>query len=175
MDHLFEKIAKIECLICDVDGVLTDGMNYIDTQGKELKCFNVRDGVGLRLLMAAGIHVAVITGSYNELIDHRMQQLGIQHYFKGQINKRKAYQTLKDELSLSDDRFAYIGDDVVDLPIMQQVGLSIAVGNAVSQVKTHADWVTDLPGGNGAVREACDQILALQHKTELAIERYIHS
>jgi 3-deoxy-D-manno-octulosonate 8-phosphate phosphatase (KDO 8-P phosphatase) len=175
MEHLIDKIAKIKCVICDVDGVLTNGMNYIDNHGNELKSFNVQDGVGLKLLIAAGLDVAVITGSLNKVIDHRMAQLGIKLYFKGQINKQQAYQSLKQDLALSDDLFAYIGDDIVDLPIMRQVGFSIAVANAVSQVKSHADWITTLPGGNGGVREACDYILDVQNKTDMAINRYIHS
>lgn len=174
MEHLLNKVLKIKCLICDVDGVLTDGLNYIDNHGNELKSFNVHDGVGLRLLMAAKIEVAIITGSCNAVIDHRMKQLGIRHYFKGQVNKKQAYETLKTSLQLSDEAFAYIGDDVVDLPIMQQVGFSIAVANAVSQVKKHADWVTEAGGGRGGLREACDFILATQNKTEDAIHDYIH-
>lgn len=173
MEHLLDKVRKIKCLICDVDGVLTNGLNYIDSHGNELKSFHVQDGVGLKLLMAANIEVAVITGSFNTLIDHRMEQLGIHHYFKGQINKKQAYETLKERLQLTDESFAYIGDDVVDLPIMQQVGFSIAVANAVNQIKNYADWTTTLVGGHGGLREACDFILATQHKTEEAIHRYI--
>lgn len=174
MEHLLDKVRKIKCVICDVDGVLTNGLNYIDNHGNELKSFHVQDGVGLKLLMAAKIDVAVITGSFNAVIDHRMEQLGIRHYFKGQINKQQAYQTLKDTLHLADDAFAYIGDDIVDLPIMKQVGFSIAVANAVTQIKAYADWTTVLPGGHGGLREACDFILASQHKTEEAIYEYIH-
>ena len=175
MEHLIDKVVKIKCVICDVDGVLTNGQNYIDNHGNELKSFNVQDGVGLKLLIAAGIHVAVITGSCNKVIDHRMEQLGIKLYFKGQINKQQAYQSLKNDLALTDDMFAYIGDDVVDLPIMRQVGFSIAVANAVSPIKSQADWVTTLPGGHGGVREACDYILEVQNKTDLASNEYIHS
>ncbi len=174
MEQLLDKIRNIKCLICDVDGVLTDGLNYIDNHGNELKSFNVQDGVGLKLLMAAQIEVAVITGSWNAIIDHRMNQLGIRHYFKGQINKQQAYDTLKSTLQLTDEAFAYIGDDVVDLPIMQQVGFSIAVANAVNHIKTHADWTTVLAGGRGGLREACDFILATQNKTEEAIQGYIY-
>jgi len=175
MDQMSDKIHKIKCLICDVDGVLTNGLNYIDNHGNELKSFNVQDGVGLKLLMAANIEVAVITGSFNAVVDHRMKQLGIHHYFKGQINKKQAYESLKSTLQLADEEFAYIGDDVVDLPIMRQVGFSIAVANAVTHIKSHADWTTVLAGGNGGLREACDFILATQNKTAEAIERYIHS
>ena len=175
MEHLLDKIRKIKCLICDVDGVFTDGRNYLDNHGNESKSFNVQDGVGLKLLMAANIEIAVITGSFNATIDHRMAQLGIRHYFKGQINKKHAYETLKATLQLADQEFAYIGDDVVDLPIMQQVGVSIAVNNAVSLVKAAADWTTIARGGHGGLREACDFILATQNKTDAAIHGYIHS
>lgn len=175
MEHLLDKIRKIKCLICDVDGVLTNGLNYIDNHGNELKSFNVQDGVGLKLLIAAKIEVAVITGSFNDLVDHRMKQLGIRHYFKGQINKKQAYNTLKSELNFQDEEFAYIGDDIVDLPIMQQVGFSIAVANAVKQIKHCADWTTELAGGHGGLREACDFILSTQNKTEEAIDGYINA
>ena len=174
MEHLLDKISKIKCVICDVDGVLTNGLNYIDNHGNELKSFHVQDGVGLKLLMAANIEVAIITGSQNAVVDHRMKQLGIRHYYKGQINKKQAYETLKTTLQLSDDAFAYIGDDVVDLPIMRQVGFSIAVVNAVSQVKLHADWITTAAGGNGGVRQACEFILDKQNKTDEAIHNYLY-
>lgn len=174
MEHLLDKISKIRCVICDVDGVLTNGLNYIDNHGNELKSFHVQDGVGLKLLMAANIEVAIITGSQNAVVDHRMKQLGIRHYFKGQIDKKQAYETLKTTLQLSDDACAYIGDDVVDLPIMQQVGFSIAVANAVAQVKLHADWITTAGGGNGGVRQACEFILDKQNKTDEAIHNYLY-
>ncbi len=173
MNELIEKAKKIKCVICDVDGVLTDGLLYIDNFANELKAFSIQDGLGLKLLMAADIHVAVITGSKNAVIDHRMQQLGIQHYFKGQINKQNAYQELKTRLSLHDENFAYIGDDLPDLPIMQQAGLSIAVANAVRQVKEFAAWRTELSGGKGAVREACDLILNAQNKLDAALSRFL--
>lgn len=175
MEHLLDKIRKIKCLICDVDGVLTDGRNYLDIHGNELKAFHVQDGVGLKLLMAADIEIAVITGSVNAIIDHRMAQLGIRHYFKDQINKQNAYTQLKARLQFEDEEFAYIGDDVVDLPIMQQVGLSIAVANAVPVIKACADWTTTAVGGHGGLREACDLILATQQKTETAIHGYIYN
>ena len=113
MKEIIEKAKKIQCLICDVDGVLTDGRLY--------------DGVGLKLLMAAGIEVAIITTSRNAVIDHRMQQLGIRHYYMGQLDKRAAYLQLKSQLNLNDEVFAYIGDDLPDLPIIRQVGLGVAV------------------------------------------------
>lgn len=173
MNELLEKAKKIKCLICDVDGVLSDGLLHIDNHGNELKSFHVQDGMGLKLLMAAGVEVAVITTARNAVVDHRMQQLGIIHYFKGQIDKRNAYQQLKTTLNLQDDQFAYIGDDLPDLPLIQQVGLGVAVGNAVPQIKEFADWQTEKMGGRGAVRELCDLILNAQNKAESALEGYL--
>ena len=175
MNDMLEKAKKIKCVICDVDGVLTDGLLYIDNYGNEQKAFNVQDGMGLKLLMSAGIEVAVITTSRNAVIEHRMQQLGIRYYFKGQVDKRQAYQQLKSQLQFSDDAFAYIGDDLPDLAIMRQVGLSVAVSNAVSQVKEFALWQTAAHGGRGAVREVCDFILHAQNKQDAALDKYLVS
>lgn len=173
MNHLLEKAKKIKCLICDVDGVLSDGLLYIDNHGNELKTFHVQDGMGLKLLMAAGIEVAVITTARNAVVDHRMQQLGITHYYKGQVDKRQAYLQLKNTLGFEDEQFAYIGDDLPDLPIIQQVGLGVAVANAVRQVKEFAAWETQQRGGSGAVRELCDIILDAQNKADIALNVYL--
>lgn len=173
MQERLEKVKKIRCLICDLDGVLTDGYLYIDNNANELKAFHVHDGMGLKLLMSAGIEVAVITTSQNAVIENRMVQLGIQHYFKGQIDKRAAYQALKDRLQLPDEAFAYIGDDLPDIPVIRQVGLGIAVANAVKEVKEFASWHTLLPGGKGAVREVCDFILQAHSKQETALNNYL--
>lgn len=170
--ELIERAKKIQCLICDVDGVLTDGRLYIDNFGNEQKSFNVQDGMGLKLLMAAGIEVAVITTARAPLVDHRMKQLDIRHYFKGQVEKQTAYETLKAQLQLPDSAFAYIGDDLPDLPIIQRVGLGVAVANAVPTVKEFARWTTQFTGGNGGVREVCDFILNAQHKSEAALQGY---
>ncbi len=175
MKEIIEKAKMIRCVICDVDGVLTDGLLYIDNDGNEQKAFNVQDGMGLKFLMAADIEVAVITTSRNAVIDHRMQQLGIRHYYKGQVDKRAAYQQLKLKLKLNDNEFAYIGDDLPDLGIIRQVGLSVAVANAVNQVKEFAHWHTQSHGGRGAVREVCDFILNVQNKQDDALNRYLAS
>lgn len=175
MNALIEKAAKIRCLICDVDGVLTDGLLYIDNHGNEQKTFNVQDGMGLKLLMSAGLTVAVITTARNAVVDHRMQQLGIELYFKGQVDKRQAYQTLKEKLCLNDEVIAYVGDDLPDLPLIEQAGLGIAVSNAVDRVRTVADWQTTARGGHGAVREVCELILSAQDKHHEALEGYFSS
>lgn len=175
MKEIIDKAKKIRCVICDVDGVLTDGLIFIDNFGNELKAFNIQDGMGLKLLMAADIQVAVITTSRNAVIDHRMKQLGIQHYFMGQVDKQAAYQQLKERLGFNDEEFAYIGDDLPDLAIIRQVGLGVAVSNAVNQVKEFAIWHTQSHGGRGAVRELCDFILNAQGKLETALKRYLTS
>lgn len=175
MNELINRAKKIKCLISDVDGVLTDGLLYYDNNGNELKAFHVQDGMGLKLLMSAGIEIAIITTSQNEVIDHRMEQLGIKHYFKGQVDKRAAYAELKNRLGFVDEEFAYIGDDLPDLPIIQQVGLGVAVGDAVNQVAEFADWQTQNKGGRGAVRELCELILSAQNKHEDAINNYYKS
>lgn len=172
-DLLLEKAKKIQCVICDVDGVLTDGLIYLDNFANELKAFNIQDGFGLKLLQAADIEVAIITTSRNEVIDHRMQQLGIQHYFKGQVDKQQAYAQLKETLNLPHEAFAYIGDDLPDLPLIQRVGFGVAVSNAVDAVKNVATYHTKAHGGRGAVREVCDFILHAQGKAEAALQRYL--
>lgn len=175
MNNLIEKAKKIKCLVCDVDGVLTDGLLYLDNHGNELKAFYVQDGMGLKLLMAVGIQVAVITTSRNAVIDHRMHQLGITHFYKGQIDKRQAFEKLQKELGFTLEEFAYIGDDLPDLDIIKRVGLGVAPANAVNQVKEFAFWITEQPGGKGAVREVCEVILNAQQKYEEAIANYLAS
>ena len=175
MNNLIEKARNIKCLICDVDGVLTDGLIFLDNHANELKAFNIQDGMGLVLLRAAGIEVAVITTSKNAVIDHRMKQLGIIHYFTGQVEKLTAFEKLKTQLGLTNEQFAYAGDDLPDLPIIRQVGLGVAVANAVPQVKEFAAWTTEKHGGRGAVREICDLILTAQGKFDQALEKYLKS
>jgi len=173
MQSFYQQAKAIRCVICDVDGVLTDGRLYLDSQGNDMKAFHVHDGMGLKLLLAAGIDVAVITTSNTAVIDIRMKQLGIQYYFKGQVNKEHAYQELQTRLKLTHESFAYIGDDLPDLPIMRQVGFSVAVANAVPQVKALSMWQTERAGGQGAVRELCDFILTAQDKLDAALMQYL--
>ena len=174
MNELIEKAKQVKCLICDIDGVLTDGLLHIASDGTETKSFNVQDGMGLKLLLACGIEVAVITTANNDVVDLRMKQLGIRCYFKGQVDKRQAYDKLKSDLNLSDGDFAYIGDDLPDLPVIQQVGFGVAVANAVKEVKEYADWITQNSGGRGAVRELCDLILTATSKQASALTHYLN-
>ncbi len=171
--HLIEKAKKIRAVICDVDGVLTNGTIFMTAEGTECRAFHVHDGMGLKFLMASGIHVAVITTSRVPVIDNRMRQLGIQHYYRGQVSKVAAYEDLKQKLQLQDDEFAYIGDDLPDWEIMKQVGLSVAVADAVPQIARLANWTTTQKGGAGAVRELCDALLTLNETGEQALKHYL--
>lgn len=173
MQNLINKAQKIRCLICDLDGVLTDCRVFIDNSGNEYKGFNIQDGFGIKLLQESGIEVAIITGSKQELIHYRTAQLDIKHFFPGAINKQKAFDTLKSTLNLTNEEFAYIGDDLPDLTIMKQIGFSVATANAVRLVKEAADWQTELPGGHGAVREVCDFILQAQGTLHKSLEKYL--
>lgn len=164
----FQKAKMIRLLICDVDGVLSDGRIYMGNQGEELKTFHTRDGFGLKALLHAGIDVAIITGRQSAIVDNRMQALGISHVFQGKGEKLPVYQALLAQLNLRAEQAAYIGDDVVDLPVMQQVGLSIAVADAHPLVTRQANLTTRTSGGLGAVREVCDLLLQAQDKLEQA-------
>jgi 3-deoxy-D-manno-octulosonate 8-phosphate phosphatase (KDO 8-P phosphatase) len=168
------KLKEIKCLITDIDGVLTDGLLHIANDGNETKTFHVHDGMGLKLLMAAGIHVAVITTSKNNVIDLRMAQLGIKHYYKGEINKETSYSHLKKTLSLSDDECCYIGDDLPDIPILEKAGVAFSVNDALPQVKNKSDFISEKNGGRGAVREICNMILDAQNKADYALEQYLN-
>lgn len=173
MSTIIEKAKKIQCLICDVDGVLTDGRLYLDNNGNEQKAFHVHDGVGIKMLLAVGIQVGVITAAISPIIEHRMKQLGVQHFYKGQTEKTKAYELLKSTLQLKDEAIAYVGDDLPDIPLIRQAGLGVAVANSLVQAKEFADYETTLTGGQGAVREICDLILKSQDKFDLALANHL--
>ena len=151
--------AEIKLLILDVDGVLTSGQVYLCDCGHEIKGFNTQDGVGLQLLLANNIEIAVISGRKSPATKKRLQELNIKHVYLGVGDKITVFNQLKHELALANHNIAYIGDDLPDLLVMQQVGFSIAVANAVDAIKDIADYITAKKGGDGAVREVCDFIL----------------
>lgn len=173
LDNNYLKAKKIKLLICDVDGVLTDGGLYFNDKGEEMKRFNSLDGHGLKMLQSSGIEVAIITARESELTTHRMKNLGIKQIFQGQADKTKALEILKKELNLENEQIAYVGDDVIDLPVMSKIGLSIAVANAHDEVKNYANFITKKTGGNGAVREVCDYLLKAQKKYDTLMQQYI--
>lgn len=164
--QIIKKAEKIQLLICDVDGVMSDGLIYMGNNGEELKAFNVRDGYGIRCLLTSGIEVAIITGRQSKLLEDRAKTLGITYLYQGQHNKLLAYQQLLDTLNLKPEQTAYIGDDLIDLPVMEKVGLSVAVADAHPLLTPRANYVTRIAGGRGAVRELCDLILLAQGRLE---------
>ena len=161
---IMARAGHIRLLICDVDGVMSDGLIYMGNSGEELKTFNVRDGYGIRCLLTSDIEVAIITGRTARLLEDRCKTLGIRHLYQGQSDKLLAYRELLDTLSLSDEQVAYIGDDLIDWPVMAKVGLSVAVADAHPLLLARARYVTRIAGGRGAVRELCDLILMAQNK-----------
>lgn len=176
MDKDIASLAKnIKLIILDVDGVMTDGSLYFDNQGQEFKAFNSKDGHGIRLLLENGIEVALITGRESELVKHRANNLKLspELIYQGYRDKLPAFDDLLKKTGYKKEQIAYVGDDVIDLPIMSQVGFSIAVGDANWFVKDHSDWVCSVKGGKGAVREVCELILNAQGKLDSLYNAYI--
>jgi 3-deoxy-D-manno-octulosonate 8-phosphate phosphatase (KDO 8-P phosphatase) len=163
---------KIRLLALDVDGVLTDGGIILDNQGNELKVFNVRDGHGIKMLQAAGIRVALITGRSSGTVARRALELGITDIFQGTNSKLIAYRQLLDKYSLSDSEVAYVGDDIVDIPLLKRVGLPVIVADAVGELDQYALLKTKNRGGRGAVREVSDILLKASGKWKELINEY---
>ncbi len=169
-----DKLAKkIKLIIFDVDGVLTDGGLYFTEDGTEFKRFNALDGHGIKMLKDNGVEPAVISARASNAVKHRMENLGIVHFYQGQADKVVAFNDLLQKLNLSATEVAYVGDDVIDLPVMTKVGFAVAVANAHDLVKQHADLTTEKLGGNGAVREICDFILKAQGNFDQAMAKYL--
>ena len=173
MNDILEKASKVKLVIFDVDGVLTDGSLFLGDDGQEYKAFNSKDGHGMVMLQQSGIAIAIITGRTSNVVKTRMESLGIKHVFQGQKHKLPAYENIKQQMQLSDDEIAYVGDDVVDLPVMTRVGMAIAVQDAHLWTKEHAHWITPSGGGRGAAREVCEMLMKSQDKLEQALEFYL--
>ena len=173
MQDILEKAARIKLVIFDVDGVLTDGSLYLGDDGQEYKAFHSRDGHGMKMLRASGVEVAVITGRRSQVVDRRMAGLGIEHVYQGQEEKAPVFHALLEKLGLDASQVAYVGDDVVDLPVMRRAGLAIAVQDAHSLVKRCAHWQTPSAGGRGAARDVCELILEAQGKLDAALRKYL--
>ena len=153
------RAAAVRLLTLDVDGVLTDGRLYFSAQGEELKSFHVRDGAGIVAVLAAGIQVAVISGRESQAVERRITELGITWVKQGVKDKLVALREILDRLQLDPQCVACVGDDSPDLPLMHVAQLACAVADAHASVRQCAHYVTELPGGRGAVREVCDLLL----------------
>ncbi|WP_395376090.1 KdsC family phosphatase [Marinicella sp. W31] len=167
------NIAKaIKLVIMDVDGVLTDGGLYFTDDGREIKKFNVKDGLGMTWLMQSGIEVAIITGRTSVIVAERMKSLGINHVYQGRMNKLETYNNLKQALDIDDSQVAYIGDDLIDVPILKRCALPCTVADAHHFAKEHALIEFERNGGCGSARMLCDLILQAQDKFQPILDKY---
>ena len=169
---LSEKLKSIQLLLLDVDGVLTDGAIIYSHDGSETKNFNVKDGLGLKLAMEAGIKVGIVTGRKSPALDHRCRDLGIRYSFEGIQDKAKILDKIAEQTGVAPEQTAFIGDDLPDLSLMRRVGLSIAVADADTTVLRNADWTTSAAGGCGAVREVCEALLKARGEWEKLIDQF---
>ena len=157
-----QKLINIKLLLLDVDGVMTDGGIVYDGNGLETKVFNVKDGHGIKMLQRHGIQVGVITGRTSAVVDIRARELGIELLYQGALKKLESYADVKRKTGLDDRQIAYMGDDVIDVPVMRRAGFAAAPPDALPEVLSVADYVSSRSGGRGAVREVCDLILEAQ-------------
>lgn len=168
-----ERAKRIKLVVFDVDGVMTDGSLYLCDDGQEFKSFNTQDGLGMKLLKASGVDMAIITGRTSNVVVKRAENTGVAHYFQGVEDKLEAFMHLATELGLDPAQCAFMGDDVVDLPPMRRCGLAITVPAAPSLVKQHAHYVTQREGGRGAVREAVEFIMQAQGTLEAQMAQFL--
>lgn len=172
-EALLERQRQIRLLILDVDGVLTDGSLFLGDGGEQYKAFSSRDGHGIRMAQQGGLEVAVLTGRNSGVVTHRMRDLGVRHLLQGRRDKREALTELLAQTGFAPEHSAFVGDDILDLPAMRQVGLGVAVADAHPLVLEHADWCTRARGGRGAVREVCEALLAAQGRLEAIFHAYL--
>jgi len=173
MQDILQRARKIKLVLFDVDGVLTDGGLFFGDDGQEYKAFYSRDGLGIKLLQRTGVEVGVITARQSQLVVHRMKNLGIEHFYQGHLDKTIAFKEVLEKLNLSPEQTAYVGDDVIDLPVMTQVGLAVAVQDAHPFVKKHAHWITTHNGGRGAARDLCELIMEAQGLLEEQLNSFL--
>ena len=171
--EITERAARIKLLVLDVDGVLTDGGLIWRADGQESKMFHVHDGHGIRLVQRAGIEVALLTGRSSEVVRFRAKDLGIEVVVQGSRDKLSDYEKILQQRQLEDQDVAYVGDDLVDIPVLKRVGLAVAVASATPPVHAYCHVSTQKAGGRGAVREVCDLLLVAQDKWEKAIAPYL--
>ncbi len=171
---LTERAQHIRLLALDVDGVMSDGQLYFQSDGQEIKAFSTQDGQGIKLLHRAGIEVAIITGRESPMVARRAVALGIKHVFQGRDDKLALLSQLLNTQGLEFEQVAYCGDDLPDLAPIQCAGLGISVPNAPDYIRERADWITQRPGGHGAVREICDGLLQMQGQWTALLDTYLH-
>ncbi|MFC3150664.1 KdsC family phosphatase [Litoribrevibacter euphylliae] len=162
MTDVIERAKKIKLLSCDVDGVMTDGALLFTSEGQEIKAFNILDGQGIKMLQNSGVKVCIITGRTSAMVQNRAKNLGIEILHQGREDKIDAIQEIAQDLNITLDQVAHIGDDLPDLPVIRKVGLGVTVPNGADLMKEHAHHCTTRSGGKGAVRELCELIMKAQ-------------
>ncbi len=167
-----DKLADIRLLLLDVDGVMTDGGIIYDGNGLETKVFNVKDGHGIKMLQRYGIEVGIITGRTSQVVDIRARELGIELVYQGALKKLESYLDVKQKTGLTDSQIAYMGDDVIDVPVMKRVSFAAAPADALIEARNAAHYITSCTGGHGAVREICDLILKWRGFWDEVVARY---
>ena len=168
-----QRAREIKLVIFDIDGVFTDGGLYRSDDGQEIKRFHATDGLGMRMLADAGVEIAIITGRTSEVVTHRCKELRIKHVYQGQKDKLDAFEDLCQKLELPAVEFAYMGDDIIDLPVMKRVGLALTVPDACDEISAIAHWTSARHGGHGAAREACELLLKAKGLYGQAVSRYM--
>jgi 3-deoxy-D-manno-octulosonate 8-phosphate phosphatase (KDO 8-P phosphatase) len=167
------KQAKpVQLLLLDVDGVLTDGSITYTTGGGEIKSFNTQDGLGIKLLQESGVAVGIITARTSEAVTRRAQDLGLAHVYQGKRDKLLVFEAILKETGLRPPQTAYMGDDWMDLPVLNRVGFAAAPANAVAEIRQRVHYIAERTGGRGAVREVCDLILEAQGQLDRMRARY---
>ena len=167
------RARRVRLMIFDVDGVLTDGRLWYGPQGETLKAFNSLDGHGLRMLAACGVPAAILSGRDSPAVALRATELGIAHVLQGAVDKRTAFEALLARLGLAPEAAGYMGDDVVDLPVLLRCGLACAPREAPQAVRSRVHYVCAAPAGGGAVREVCEFLMRAQDKLDAALARYL--
>jgi 3-deoxy-D-manno-octulosonate 8-phosphate phosphatase (KDO 8-P phosphatase) len=167
------RAARIRLMIFDVDGILTDGSLQYGASGETLKTFNVLDGLGIKLLQQSGVRAAIITARKSEIVAKRAADLGIEHVLQGVHDKRAGFEQLLAQTSAQAQESGFVGDDLIDLPVLSRVGFAASVPNGHAEVRARVHFVTQAAGGKGAVRELCDFILQAQGNYQAALAPYL--
>ena len=173
MADAMQRAGRVRLMIFDVDGILTDGSLHFSPDGEVMKTFNVLDGHGIKLLQQAGVATAIISARQSPIVLKRATDLGVQHVFQGAHDKRAIFDALLNKTGMQADACGFVGDDVIDLPILTRVGFAASVPNGHPEVQSRVHYLTKATGGRGAARELCDFILRAQGKYEAALAPYL--
>jgi len=173
-NSLKTKLKKIKCIMLDVDGVLTDGKIIVGTDGVEYKNFSVKDGVAIYIAEKAGLEFAIISGRYSKINETRAKEFRIKYIYQDLSNKLEPYEKIKIELNLKDEEICFIGDDLIDIPVMQKCGFSAAPNDACKEVKKVSDFICKKNGGEGCVREIIEILLKIQGKWQECLNWYLN-